>query len=194
MAPRADIIAVVDDNETETSVVDAASFIYQIAQERGQPAVVNLSAGTHFGPHDDSGLEVQALDALVEAAPGRAFVASAGNEGSDFIHWGGFPLEQDSLWTYYYVPREAIFEDDTGGDLLGFAEFFSIVSAADVASTFIAMGIDRIAMLLAGEDNLREVIAFPKTQGATDLLFDAPSSVAQNQLDDLHLKVVEPKS
>ena len=57
----------------------------------------------------------------------------------------------------------------------------------------IAMGIDRIAMLLAGEDNLREVIAFPKTQGATDLLFEAPSSVAQNQLDDLHLRVVNSK-
>jgi len=58
----------------------------------------------------------------------------------------------------------------------------------------IAMGIDRIAMLLAGEDNLREVIAFPKTQGATDLLFEAPSPVEQSQLDDLHLRIVEPKS
>ena len=57
----------------------------------------------------------------------------------------------------------------------------------------IAMGIDRIAMLLAGEDNLREVIAFPKTQTATDLLFDAPSPVEQSQLDDLHLRVVEPR-
>ena len=57
----------------------------------------------------------------------------------------------------------------------------------------IAMGIDRIAMILAGEDNLREVIAFPKTQGATDLLFEAPSSVEQNQLDDLHLRVVDSK-
>jgi aspartyl-tRNA synthetase len=58
----------------------------------------------------------------------------------------------------------------------------------------IAMGIDRIAMLLAGEENLREVIAFPKTQGASDLLFGAPSAVDQSQLDDLHLRVVEPKS
>ena len=58
----------------------------------------------------------------------------------------------------------------------------------------IAMGIDRIAMLLAGEDNLREVIAFPKTQGATDLLFEAPSPVEQSQLDDLHLRIVWPKS
>ena len=56
------------------------------------------------------------------------------------------------------------------------------------------MGIDRIAILLAGEDNLREVIAFPKTQTATDLLFEAPSPVEQSQLDDLHLRIVEPKS
>ena len=55
----------------------------------------------------------------------------------------------------------------------------------------IAMGIDRIAMLLAGEENLREVIAFPKTQTASDLLFNAPSEVAQAQLDDLHLRVTE---
>ena len=55
----------------------------------------------------------------------------------------------------------------------------------------IAMGIDRIAMLLAGEENLREVIAFPKTQTASDLLFNAPSEVAQAQLDELHLRVTE---
>ena len=55
----------------------------------------------------------------------------------------------------------------------------------------IAMGIDRVAMLLAGEDNLREVIAFPKTQTASDLLFNAPSEVDQAQLDDLHLRVTE---
>ena len=55
----------------------------------------------------------------------------------------------------------------------------------------IAMGIDRVAMLLAGEDNLREVIAFPKTQTASDLLFNAPSAVEQTQLDELHLRVTE---
>ena len=43
-------------------------------------------------------------------------------------------------------------------------------------------------------DYLREVIAFPKTQTATDLLFEAPSPVEQSQLDDLHLRIVEPKS
>ncbi len=41
----------------------------------------------------------------------------------------------------------------------------------------IAMGIDRTVMLLAGEDNIREVIAFPKNQRGIDLMFDAPAPV-----------------
>ncbi|MEI7556405.1 aspartate--tRNA ligase [Candidatus Chlorohelix sp.] len=54
----------------------------------------------------------------------------------------------------------------------------------------IAPGIDRLVMLLAGEDNIRDVMAFPKTQSATDEMTDAPSEVDQKQLDDLHLKLV----
>jgi aspartyl-tRNA synthetase len=56
----------------------------------------------------------------------------------------------------------------------------------------IAPGIDRIAMVLAEESTLREVMAFPKNQTARDLMFDAPSSVEPNQLEELHIKVVEP--
>ena len=55
----------------------------------------------------------------------------------------------------------------------------------------IAPGIDRLVMLLAGEQNIREVIPFPKTQSAYDPLFDAPSEVSQEQLSELYLSVQE---
>ena len=55
----------------------------------------------------------------------------------------------------------------------------------------VAAGIDRILMLLAGEETIREVIPFPKTQNAVDLLFDAPSPVTEEQLVELHLRLRE---
>jgi aspartyl-tRNA synthetase len=51
-----------------------------------------------------------------------------------------------------------------------------------------ALGVDRIAMIAVGEENLREVTAFPKNQVARDLMMDAPSSVPAELLRDLHLK------
>lgn len=54
-----------------------------------------------------------------------------------------------------------------------------------------APGVDRMIMLIANEDNLREIIAFPKNKKARDVLMNAPSKVAKEQLDEVHIKLIE---
>jgi aspartyl-tRNA synthetase len=56
----------------------------------------------------------------------------------------------------------------------------------------IAPGIDRIVMMLGGTDNIRDVIAFPKTQSMSDLMLGAPSGVDPAQLEELRIRVVPP--
>lgn len=53
----------------------------------------------------------------------------------------------------------------------------------------IALGIDRLVMIFAGRDNIRDCIAFPKTQRATDLMTDAPNVVDEKQLDELSIRI-----
>lgn len=55
----------------------------------------------------------------------------------------------------------------------------------------IAPGVDRMVMLLAGEESIREIIPFPMNKNAQDLMMDAPSAVEQKQLDELHIAIVE---
>ncbi|MFP4321368.1 MAG: aspartate--tRNA ligase [Anaerolineales bacterium] len=57
----------------------------------------------------------------------------------------------------------------------------------------IAPGIDRLVMILAGEPNIREVMAFPKSQNAADLMAGAPSEVDMVQMDDLHIRHIEKR-
>ncbi len=56
----------------------------------------------------------------------------------------------------------------------------------------IALGMDRLAMLLSGAESLRDVIPFPKTQKGTDLMTDAPSKAGTEQLEELRIRTVEP--
>ena len=53
----------------------------------------------------------------------------------------------------------------------------------------VAPGVDRMVMLLAGEENIREVIAFPMNQKAEDLMMHAPAEVTEKQLRELHITV-----
>ncbi len=58
----------------------------------------------------------------------------------------------------------------------------------------IAFGLDRLAMLMAGADSIREVIAFPKTQTAADPMTDAPTEASEAQLRELHIRVRVPQA
>ena len=58
----------------------------------------------------------------------------------------------------------------------------------------IAFGVDRLAMLMAGAESIREVIAFPKTQTAADPLTDAPTEVSEAQLRELHIRLRKPQA
>jgi aspartyl-tRNA synthetase len=55
-----------------------------------------------------------------------------------------------------------------------------------------AFGIDRLSAILAGEDNIREIIAFPKTQSGLDLMTGSPTPVDARQLTDLGIRVLPP--
>ncbi len=87
VAPDADLVVVKSTFYTN-AVIDGVAFAFQVAENAGLPAVVNLSLGSHSGPHDGTSNFERAIDALVDR-PGRAVVVAAGNEGDNKIHVGG---------------------------------------------------------------------------------------------------------
>ena len=82
VAPDAELVFVsYSDN---TSIIDGIQYIYDYAESVGKPAVVNLSLGTHVGPHDGTSQFDRVCDAL--QGEGRLLVGAAGNEGGDSLH------------------------------------------------------------------------------------------------------------
>ena len=98
VAPNADLIIVAlnfNDNYL-SKTIDAVSYIYDRAAAMNKPCVINTSYGSYAGSHDGNDLTTIALDELIEAQNGRAFVAAAGNAGNQLFHLGYdvIPTEQ----------------------------------------------------------------------------------------------------
>ncbi len=125
---------------------------------------------------------------LLETAPGQVL-----SRHYDII-CNGYELASGSIRIHTRELQEKIFK------LLGYTSedaqerFGAILEAFEYGAPphgGIAPGVDRIVMLMAGEDTIREVIAFPKNQNAADLTLNAPSSVTDEQLAELHLRLVK---
>jgi len=111
----------------------------------------------------------------------------------DFV-LNGYEIAGGSLRIYTSELQRKVFR------LLGYSDeevnerFGHLLEAFDYGAPphgGVAPGIDRIVMLLAGEETIREVIAFPKNQSAADLTFNAPAPVSEEQLAELHLRLRE---
>ncbi len=125
---------------------------------------------------------------LLDTAPGRAH-----GKHYDMV-CNGCEVAGGSIRIYTAELQRKVFR------LLGYSDeeiderFGHLLEAFDYGAPphgGVAAGIDRIVALLAGEETIREVIAFPKNQSALDLTFNAPSSVTEEQLAELHLRLRE---
>ena len=88
VATEATIVAVASDFNVPnwlSTVVDAVTYIYAVADSLNMPCVINVSAGDYFGSHDGTDPAALLIDSIVNYKPGRAFVCAAGNAG--FFNW-----------------------------------------------------------------------------------------------------------
>lgn len=114
VATEADIIMVAVKLTTGfmSNVADGIDYVFKKADQLGKPCVINTSLGTYSGSHDAKDATAQFIESLLDAKPGRALVAAAGNAGDIPFHLG-YDVTSDTNFTwfqYYAASGRVVFE------------------------------------------------------------------------------------
>lgn len=156
-------------------VVDWPLFEYDEGDERW------IAAHHPFTMPDDKGIE------LLDTDPHKAHARSYD------IVLNGYELGGGSIRIHKREIQEKMFKALGFTKERAYEQFGFLMDALDMGfppHAGLAIGLDRFAMLLAGKDNIRDVIAFPKNASASEPMMHAPSPVAEQQLSDLGIEVV----
>jgi aspartyl-tRNA synthetase len=157
-------------------IVDFPMFEYDLATQKWMPAHHPFTA-----PHEHDMANLESDPASVRA-------------NCYDLAMNGLELGSGSIRIHRKDVQQQIFKslgitDEEAHKRFGF--FLDALEYGTPPHGGIALGLDRIVMLLSGAANLREVIAFPKTAKAIDLMADAPTTVTEQQLRELHIRVVQ---
>jgi aspartyl-tRNA synthetase len=141
-----------------------------------------------FSHHPFTGV-AEGHEELIESDPGAAL-----SQAYDLV-WNGWELGSGSIRIHRQDVQQRVFTalgltEDEAREKFGFL-LEALEMGAPPHGGF-AMGLDRFLALLAGEPNIREVIAFPKVASGSDPLTGAPAAVPAEQLAELHVSVVAP--
>jgi aspartyl-tRNA synthetase len=157
-------------------IVDFPMFEYDLATQKWMPAHHPFTA-----PHEHDMANLESDPASVRA-------------NCYDLAMNGLELGSGSIRIHRKDIQQQIFKSLGISDGEAKARFGFFLDALEYGTPphgGIALGLDRIVMLLTGAANLREVIAFPKTAKAIDLMADAPTTVTDQQLRELHIRVVQ---